>query len=283
MALHTISRSVLFGGILAVASPAMAVEILYDFETPSTATNIFDVRTADGAQPGQFNQSSGDGVGTGPTFTATGGFNGTRAAQFNPWSNGFGISDMVQTQSVIDYVTGETFSMWIKPSVLPSAGKQNMLTWTGANRGGGETNFGITSNGSLIWGMGGVGNFSTVSSGLVQANTAHFVAVTVQGAGSLTFYVDGVAVPTTPGGLPPTFPGNGHSANSPTQFGWAQNIGTVDQDQYQGVMDNIFVADRALSAAEINALHSIPEPTGAALATALLLPTLARRRRQSSN
>jgi hypothetical protein len=73
-------------------------------------------------------------------------------------------------------------------------------------------------------------------------------------------------------------PGN----NSESDFGLPFNVGGAGGSQYYGLADNIFIADRALSADEMAVIQVLPEPTAVALAGLGGLMLL-RRLRQSTS
>lgn len=284
--LNSSGRIVLGIVVLAmVALPATAADILYDFEQATTA-QIPDVLTSDGAQDGQTMQSSGNGAGFGPILASVG-RNGSVGADFSNPTSSFFISNMVETQSVVDFVNAMSYSVDINLPALPAA--DTPVLWTGRARGVAETEFTITSSGVMKFRMAGLnpgGSFSS-SAPLVTTGEYQSVGLTLGGGGdsqghTLTFYRNGIPtdVFTGVGIAQPTLPMNGNAQGiSPTQFGWFQTIGGITSDnQYQGFMDNMFISTRHVSAEEM-AQRQIPEPTTLALAAAAGLGVLVRRRR----
>ena len=250
-----------------------AVDILYDFET-SSRTNIVDVMPTDGSQNGQVNQPSGWGVGDGPTIGETDGIGGSGGLDFVDIQRPFGLSNLLETQAIIDFTTSMSFSVDIKPTVLPAAGTTTTLLWTGRQRGTGETGFTINEFGQLSLYMAGLNpGVAHVSTGsnliqLDQYQTVGFALgvdpgndVNVEGR-TLRFYIDGVVIDTFTGvGIgQATLPNLARATGSPVQVGWAQNIGASYQTQYTGYMDNVFASDRHLTGDEMLALHETGLP-----------------------
>ena len=251
-----------------------AVDVLYDFEDQTSRLNIVDVLAGDGSQNGQVNQTSGWGVGDGPSFGPTDGRDGTGGIDFTDIQRPFGYSNLVETQNVIDFATSMSFSVDINPPVVAvDDGYFTSLFWTGRQRGTGETGFNVMgSNGpKLHFYMAGLNPGAAhwgASANPIQLNQYQSVGFTlgvdpghdvnVEGR-TLRFYINGGVTDTFSGlGIgQATLPGNGHAPNSPVQVGWAQNLGY--QVQLQGLADNIFVSDRHLTGAEMAALQ-IPEP-----------------------
>jgi hypothetical protein len=252
--------------IVSLTYSAVATDILYDFEDQTDRANVVDVLTADGSQNGQAQQSSGNGAGWGPTLGATDGVNGSGGFDFINIVNPFGFSNMLETKDVVDFTTAMSFSVDINPNVAATAGKPLSLFWTGKNRGLGETAFVVDELGRLKLSMnglnpGGVQGQSTVTN-QVQLNQYQSVGFTLGLAtDEIVFYVNGVAIETitSVGAGQATLPGNGHATGSPVQVGWLQNIGLAEQTQYTGLVDNVFISDRLVDAAEM-ASRQIPEP-----------------------
>ena len=235
--------------------PVSAVDILYDFEDQTSRLNIVDVLTADGSQNGQVNQPSGWGLGDGPTYGPTDGVGGSGGLDFVDIQRPFPASNMVETQGVIDFTTSMSFSVDIKPTILPATGTTTTLLWTGSQRGTGETGFAIDEFGRITFYMLGLSGGSQVSTGsnLIQLDQYQSVGFTlgvepgddlyVDGR-TLKFYINGVVIDTFTGlGIGQwTLPNLAHATGSPVQVGWAQNIGVGSQTQYTGYMDNVFIS-----------------------------------------
>jgi hypothetical protein len=245
-------------------SAVAQTDILYDFEDQTDPANVVDVLTTDGSQNGQTNQTSGAGVGGGPSFGATAGVGGSGGLDF---TNLTFITSMVETQAEVDFVTAMSFCVDINPELaVAAAGTQIPLLWTGAQRGVGETSFGINENGQLALTMSGLNPGGTqgltTSTNLIQANQYQSVGFTLGLAtNEIVFYIDGVAIETIPniGLAQATLPNNGHAGTSGVQVGWLQNIGVAGQTQYEGLMDNVFISNRLVDPAEMASRH-IPEP-----------------------
>ena len=250
-----------------LAYSAAAVDILYDFEDQSDPTNIPDVLTADGGQNGQANQPSGNGLGFGPTFGPTVGVGGSGGMDFaNPTTPNFFISNMVETQGVVDYVTAMSYSVDINPAVAAAPGTYVPLLWTGENRGAGETQLLLNEFGQLEFHMSGLNpgiTIKTTATNLIQLNQYQSVGFTLGlSTNEFTYYINGVPIETIPGiGLSQaTLPNNGNAqGTSPTQFGWLQNIPGGVQTNYRGFLDNMFISNRLVGEAEMAGIQ-IPEP-----------------------
>jgi len=241
---------------------AAATDILYDFEDQTDPTNIIDVLAADGSQNGHTNQTSGAGVGGGPSFGPTAGVGGSGGLDFTALTF---ITSLVETQAEVDFVTAMSFSVDINPSIT-AAGNFMPLMWTGAQRGLGECAFVLRADGHLSFNMNGLNpggtQGATIATNLVQLNQYQSVGFTLGlSTNEIVFYVNGVAIETVSGvGLAQaTLPANGHAGTSGVQVGWLQNIGAGDQTQYEGLLDNVFISNRLVGPAEMATIQ-IPEP-----------------------
>ena len=236
---------------------ASAVDILYDFEDQTSRLNVVDINTADGSQNGQINQPSGGGLGDGPTFGPTDGLSGSGGLDFVDIQRPFSLANLLETQGIIDFADSMSFSVDIKPTILPATGTTTTLLWTGRERGTGETGFTINEFGQVQFYMAGLNpgvEHVSTGSNLIKLDEYQTVGFTlgvdpghdVNAEGrTLRFYINGVVIDTFTGvGIgQATLPNLAHATGSPVQVGWAQNIGVGYQTQYSGYMDNVFVSD----------------------------------------
>jgi hypothetical protein len=256
---HSVAMNILV--VLAVIGsltcPATAIDVLYDFEDQTSPHNVVDIRDNDGSQNGQTNQTSGAGPGGGPSFGLFAGVNGSGGLDFTALTF---ITSMVETQGVVDFATAMSFSVDIKPNVVAAVDTQVPLMWTGRNRGLGETSLGINEFGQLVFTMAGLnpgGSFTSTDPNVIQLDQYQTVGFTLGLAtNELIFYLNGSPIDTFSdvGLAQATLPGNGHAPDSPVQVGWFQNIAVGGQTQYTGFVDNVFISDRFLTAAEMAAL-----------------------------
>jgi len=252
-----------------------AVEILYNFENPGdNSSTVIDALAGDGAQNSTYGYSSGNVVpGSGM------GVLGTTTRFLSPSAQPPG--KMIVTDTVISYPTAMTWSAAVMATEETAAGYRSLF-WSGVNRGPGETGFDITPTGNLSFYQNGVGVLITSASGLITPGLWTALGVTFDGTtGVLTFYKDGLPVQTFTGLGPMVNNGNAQGI-SVTDFGLTWNVSGQFSSQFIGYADNIFMADRALTASEMAAIQFIPEPSLASVfMMAGVLSMGARRRKQS--
>jgi len=268
-------------GLLGMFLPAtQAIELKYTFDNPGNTTTLAtDSLTADGSQNGNVLYAPWTLVptsGPGPSGSI---YDTTTMAQ------GPGYMGLI-TADIINYTNAMTWSAAVKPTAPGSSG-YTTLFWAGWKRGVGETHFYATPTGALEWYQNGKGTFTTTATGLFKTNQWQSIGVTFDGTaggGTLSFYVDQFLVESFTGiggmvgfGNAGGTPGN----NSETVFGLPFNVGGALGSQYYGLADNIFIADRALSASEMDLLQVIPEPSSVALAGLGALVLLRRLRRST--
>ena len=140
-------------------------------------------------------------------------------------------------------------------------------------------------NGQLIGAVGdGTSNINgTTGTAVLSTNQRHFVAFTWQaGSGMYQLYVDGVLDPISIAGTPVT---SMNATSAKNFFIGAQSPGNR---HFNGIIDEVSVFDRALSAGEIASLYQIgfdgpplpaPEPGSMVLLAGGLCLVAARRRR----
>jgi hypothetical protein len=265
------SFALLVLGVLAIASfQAYGVQVRYNFDNAgNTGSVATDSLTSDGTQNGHANYSGWTLVpNSGPASQST------TTAEFGSTSYG-----NIMTDAVINYPTAMTWSAAVRrtaPTFDNGASGYTTLFWAGWQRGTGETELAITPNGSLSWYQGGKGTFTTTATNLSVLNVWQPLGITFDsavGGGTLIFYVNGAAVQTITG--VGAMLGNGNAA-SETVFGQEYNVGGTSQ--FFGRADNIFIADRALSASEMFDVQYIPEPSTMGMLTVSGVMMLRRRR-----
>jgi len=138
---------------------------------------------------------------------------------------------------------------WIKRSSSSAASFNGNGNGTLFALGGGGGGYGFwiqQSDSRLTLGKSQVNQ--VVSAAVVADTSWHHVAVTKQGT-VVVFYVDGQAYPA------PTYNSGGYNFAAPGYIGaWLNPSGLVDNSFY-GTIDELGIYDRALTAAEIGAIH----------------------------
>jgi len=217
-----------------------------------------------------------DGVVNGATLTADRFGNANSAYSFD------GVDDRVEIGSDLGGFPAYTQSLWVKPDevtngVLFQTPNGNLIL----NRAADEVGAGIIEDR-----VGGITSnphtgYRYRASPAPSSSFWVHLAFVAQADNTGVFYVDGVEVVTGPrvtdgGGVsdsPLSAIGSGYRSNkSPNYEGFAS-----------GVIDDVYLYDRALSPTEVLTLAAVPEPsTGLLLATGLLGLAVSGRRKRAS-
>ncbi len=199
--------------------------------------------------------SSGNGIngtrnGTGAVWTGTVlpslSFVNQSAMRFN------GVSDFMSVANTpfTDSSDEGSISMWVRPD---DTSARQVLFWTEANRDRGLSLDGDDSSFAAIMYDGTFGNFRHLSGGTITGNWQHVVFSWNINEGQLRLYVDGALADSFDG---PSWTDAGVA--SPSYIGRyggdADNSYNTFNPFYAGLMDDVRVYDRALSAAEVTNL-----------------------------
>src|SRR3990167_2612693 len=181
-------------------------------------------------------------------------------------SNFFSIADA--SQSGLDFSSALTFSLWVR-----------FETFTGTalifkrTDGGGQESFRFQMNAtsiSLTTSSDGTTNDGSVSVDHTAVTTTWYHVVVTKDGTTVKFYVNGAEVSANLTGTVPATIFNGTGA-----FRVGSNEGI--SNFFDGIMDEISVWSRALSASEISLLYNLSSGLAYPLASARSLPTIATR------
>jgi hypothetical protein len=198
-----------------------------------------------------------NGVLQGPTWTGTTAntaFYNAAALSFNGTSHAVNVGSGA---SLANLANNFSVAAWIRPQSLN--GVRRMVSHA-RNNGNNGWGLGIR-DGSLRFTTYGVRDYDT-STGILAAQQWVHVAAVMGSNNHVTFYVNGVAVQTVAGSAP------GRVATSPMLLGASTPVNSTTQYEFfSGLMDEVRVYGRALTAAEIGVLTrgSLPGMIGAVL------------------
>jgi hypothetical protein len=261
----------LFATVLAAPPAACAVEILYNFDNVGdTATTVIDSRTGDGSQNGGFSYAN--------SAPVAGGLAGSLGNYFAPQTS-YNYKD-IRTGVQVAYSTAITWSAAIRQTEASVDGYVTLF-WTGADaRGAGETILQLNPNGSIFSSQSGNWNVTTTATGLLTPGVYGTVGMTADSAtGNLTIYKNGAIVQTFLGVVGPMVNNSEGGGASATVFGMPTGVGGAYTERLTGYVDNIFIANRALSPTEMTEVQALPEPTALSVATVAAGLVFMRRRR----
>jgi hypothetical protein len=228
------------------------------------------------------NGFNGTATNGGPTTGVTG-FLG-QAAEFaggaNNGSNQF--IDLGPHAATAATLSQGTVAAWIRPDTAGlTSDVLTIFSVSDSTAGSVESRFWVSNGGAfgtgtLAYGVrGGSANGSVFSgSATLLDGNWHHVAVTVDAVQLATIYIDGVAEGSSTIGFL-NIPGANAAAigrNLDSTAGGGQWF-------YDGLIDDVQLYDTALSAGEISALASVPEPSASLLLMASLVGIMIRRRR----
>lgn len=168
---------------------------------------------------------------------------------------------MAMATSVIPLGT-KTISLWIKPT-FPGAGIQGTLfDDNGLGTGGYGNYIQATENSNVSWthnkGVGGDSNF-IITSNTMSNNSWHYVTFTWDGttnSGAVKVYIDGILNNTATADTTETNP------TSNTLYVGVHRNPSFPQHIYTGLIDDVRIYNRALSADEIRYLYNRKGPVG---------------------
>jgi prepilin-type N-terminal cleavage/methylation domain-containing protein len=187
--------------------------------------------------------------GTGNSGTWYGTASGTNGyysqGKIGSWAGTFnGVNDYVTitSQTNIPFgTTPRTITAWINPTSYPASNDEFFLSYgSGSAATGTGIGFGIAPGGYLNV---DTQNSRYTSSFIVPLNTWHFVVMTYPGSGNITLYLDG------------------QSQSGSVTLNTVQGSFYLGQWQsgslsYPGILDDVRIYNRALSAAEIQTLYN---------------------------
>ncbi len=167
---------------------------------------------------------------------------------------------VTNSATALKYTGGDmTLSMWVKPDATDDGGYILSKPWNG----GGQYNYTIDSAGGSNPTIGvqlsGATSYSLGSSKTISAGIWHHVLVTFSSSSNVAIYLDGALANSGTHGIASWTPGSG-DANISLVLGciypYASNncAGATTYD-YKGLLDDVRIYNRVLTAGEISSLY----------------------------
>ncbi len=193
------------------------------------------------------NGNNGAWNGTIPYYAAgkVGSYAGTFSSSSNNWVNIGNLPSLGITSNM-------TLAAWINSRSFPAAANNGIVS-KGYNTAGNRGYVFVTSNFSLVFCVSVDGSAAyacgTSLAGLSLNTWQHVAVVYAASAGRADFYING-NLSTSTTGLPTSV----YNTSQPFQIG--TNDASTGQNAYNGLLNDIRVYNRALSAAEVMALYN---------------------------
>ena len=225
----------------------------------------------------QFDEGSGTQVQDSSGYANTGAFTGSpswvtgkvgaRALSFDGIDDGVSVPSSILLSPHAGSAGEMTVAAWVKaPQLPPTTGQGRTVLVAKGAPGACEYGLYLTASGKVglnLWRQLGGANYAWVSGGNLTTNAWHHVAGVVKKGQFVRVYLDGALVAQTT-----TTSGDTAAGSSPLYL-----ARRGDGQYFAGILDDVRLYNRALSAAEVQALATMPTPTPTAAATPTPLPT----------